>query len=149
SLSHGVRGLMGRIAYLAFGRAEQLILAPLQALPAPRAFGLGCLRLLDIRQGLVAPLDDGFHSATTDEENLRAVGSSEHGIHAQIHTDDRLLGAGDVWHFTDQAHDSKRQPELHQSPGSVMVAGNRMRNVPLVPWGKTSHPSRIRASWLV
>jgi hypothetical protein len=110
-----MRGLVTCIANLALGLVEHLILAALQALPALRAYSLTGLLLLDIRQSLITPLDNGFHTTSADKEHLRAVSRGNQGVHAQVHSNSRQLWVGSIRHFADEAHDTKRQSHFHQT----------------------------------
>src|SRR5258706_4748819 len=115
-LSNRVGGLMRGVPYLTLRLVEHLILAALQPLPAQRAIGLCGLGLLEAGQCLVTPLDDGLDAAPTHEKHLGAIGCSNERVHTQVHADDSLLGMRRVGHLTGEAHNTERQPHLHQAP---------------------------------
>jgi len=128
-----VRRLVRGIAYLALGPVEHLILAPLQPLPAARAFALLGLCLLDACQRLVAPLDDRFYPTPAYQKNRGAIGGGNEGIHSQVHADNSLLQARHVGYLTDEAHGPYDSRTSVKRPATMMVSGNRMRSVPLLP----------------
>src|SRR5262249_20570045 len=81
-----MRSLARGVSHLAFRFAKELLLAALQAFPAPRAPRLACVSLRDLRQGPAPPLDDGLHLPPAHQQHLRAVSGGKQGIHAQVHT---------------------------------------------------------------
>jgi hypothetical protein len=109
-------GLVAQVADAPLGLVEHTALAPLQPLVAAQTVGLACLRLLDSGELLIAVLHRGLGGASTDENDLRAVGGRDEGVHPQVYPDDSLLVARLIRHFADHAHHAIGQADLHDAP---------------------------------
>ena len=92
-LAHIAGGARKRLGHLAGGFVHEIPQAAirfrqhrgfpaLQLLPAPRAFRLATLCLLDRRQTLVAALNNRLGGSATDQERLLAIGGRDEGIDA-------------------------------------------------------------------
>src|SRR5260221_12405442 len=107
-LSYCMGGLVRGIPHLALGLVENVILAALQPFPAPRILGLARLRLLEARQGLVAPLDDRFDAAPAHQEHPHAIRGGKQRVYPQVHANNGLLSARRVLTCQDTTHGPQR-----------------------------------------
>ena len=144
-----MRGLVRGLPDLALRFVEHLLLTALQALPAERAFALAGLGLLDIRQRLVAPLQNGFHPTPTDQKDLHAIRGGKQGVHPQVHAARGLLYRRQASTLAQTRRTTPNDSRTAiKRPGRVMVAGTRMLSVPLAPWGRPiARPRRAHPEW--
>ena len=109
------RGFMGDVPNTAMRLGEHLRFASLQPLPLPRAFGLGTLGLLAIRQSFVAVLHGGFRGSPTDQDGLLPIRGSKQRIDAKVHTNDGLLWHGYVINLADESDSRHAESHFHQA----------------------------------
>jgi len=113
-IGYFARRLVSDVADTPLGLRQHLGFAPLQPLPAFRAFHLTALQLRDFSKLLVTPLHRCLCFPSADQYRLNSISSGNECIDTQVNTDDSLLRAGFIWNFADEQETAHRQTGLHQ-----------------------------------